>query len=122
MHSIINRLFEAIENCCDLNISRSAFVAIGKLYFCLGDYIHAEEYILKAFEDFDYSIPTFQLLIKILDKQEKYLELLSKMEAYLHMGSGYHNGCSFENFDAPNILQSPYKSAYRYLFDNDIEE
>lgn len=122
LHSIINRLLESIESCYDLNICRSAFVAIGKLYCCSGDYCNAEKFVRNAFEDFDYSISTFQLLMKILDKQEKYSELLSMMQTYLHMGAGYHDRCSFENFDVPNILQSPFESAYRLLFDNGIKE
>lgn len=122
LHSIINRLLEATENCYDLNTCRNAFVAIGRLYCHLDDYINAEKYVLYAFEDFDYSIPTFQLLIKILDKQEKYLDLLSMMKTYLHMSAGYHDRCSLENFDVPNILQSPFELEYRLLFDNDIEE
>lgn len=122
LHSIINRLLESIESCYDLNICRSAFVAIGKLYCCLGDYCNAEKFVRNAFEDLDYSISTFQLLMKILDKQEKYSELVSMMRTYLHMGAGYHDRCSFENFDVPNILQSPFESAYRLLFDNNIKE
>lgn len=122
LHSLINRLLESTDNCYDLNVCRSAFVAIGRLYCCLGEYINAEKFVRNAFEDFDYSISTFQLLMKILDKQEKYSELLSMMQTYLHMGAGYHDRCSFENFDVPNILQSPFKSAYRLLFDNGIKE
>lgn len=122
LHSLINRLLESTDNCYDLNVCRSAFVAIGRLYCCLDDYINAEKFVRNAFEDFDYSISTFQLLMKILDKQEKYSELLSMMQTYLHMGAGYHDRCSFENFDVPNILQSPFNSAYRLLFDNGIKE
>lgn len=122
IHSIIKRLLELIESCYDLNTCRSAFVVIGKLYCCLDDYCNAEKYVRYAFEDFDYSIPTFQILIKILDKQEKYPELLSMMQMYLHMGVGYHDICSFESFDVPNILQSPFESAYRLLFDCNIKE
>lgn len=122
LHSLINRLLESTDNCYDLNVCRSAFVAIGRLYCCLGDYINAEKFVRNAFEDFDYSISTFQLLMKILDKQEKYSDLLSMMQTYLHMGAGYHDRCSFEIFDVPNILQSPFESAYRLLFDNGIKE
>ena len=122
LRSLINRLLESTDNCYDLNVCRSAFVAIGRLYCCLGDYVNAEKFVRNAFEDFDYSISTFQLLIKILDKQEKYSELLSMMQTYLHMGAGYHGRCSFENFDVPNILRSPFESAYRLLFDNGIKE
>lgn len=121
LHSLINRLIESTDNCYDLNVCRSAFVAIGRLYCCLGDYINAEKFVRNAFEDFDYSIPTFQLLMKILDKQEKYSDLLFMMQNYLHMGAGYHDRCSFENFYVPNILQSPFESAYRLLFDNGIK-
>lgn len=114
--ALIDRILDAVNDCYDLNLCRDAFVAIGKLYYYLSDYTLAENYIRNAFEDYDYSIPTFQLFMKILDKQEKYEEMISLMKTYLNMDPGYHDTCSLKDFHVPNILSSPFASEYKAIF------
>ena len=116
LYIIINRLCDAINDCYDLNLCRSAFVAIGRLYYHLGEYALSEKYIQMAFADYDYSISTFQLYMRVLDQQKKFKEMLSLMKKYLSMRSGYHDKCSIQDFCVTNILHSPYASAYKQLF------
>lgn len=116
LYSQINRLCDATNDCYDLNLCRSAYVAVGKLYYFLGEYALSEKYFKMAFEDYDYSIPTFRLYINVLDRQKKFKEMLSLMEKYLSMDTGYHEKCSIKDFSANNILHSPYASAYKHLF------
>lgn len=120
LHILINRLLTATNGCYDLNLCRSAFVVIGRLYYCLGELTLSEEYIQKAFEDYDYSISTFRLYMQVLDKKKKFKEMLSLLKNYLSMSSGYHDKCSIEDFSVPNILHSPYALAYKNLFYKDI--
>lgn len=111
-----DRLIEITADCCDLNLNRKAFAAIGRLNYYLGNYIAAEEYVQKAFDDYDYSVPTFQLYMKVLDRQCKYEKMLTLTKDYLSMSPGFHDKCSLEHFFVPNILHSLYASAYKELF------
>lgn len=116
LYDLSDYLIKLAADCYDLDINRNIFVAISQLRYSLGDYIVAEEYIQKAFDDYDYSIPTFQLYMKILDKQCKYKKMLILMKSYLNMSIGFHDKCSIESFLVPNILHSPYASLYKSLF------
>lgn len=113
---LLDRLTKITADCYDLNLNRRAFVAIGHLNYYLGNYIVAEEYIQKAFDDFDYSMSTFQLYIKVLDKQRKYEKMLTLTKEYLTMSPGFHDKCSLECLSVPNILHSLYAPAYKELF------
>ena len=116
LYNLRDYLIELMVDCYDLDINRNAFVAIGQLCYYLGDYIAAEEYIQKAFDDYDYSVSTFQLYMKVLDQQRKYEKMLILMQNYLNMSIGFHDKCSIESFLVPNILHSPYASTYKSLF------
>lgn len=116
LQSLSDYLIELAADCYDFDISRNAFVAIGQLCNYLGDYATAEEYIKKAYDDYDYSVSTFQLYMKVLDTQRKYKTMLTLMENYLNMGTGFHDKCYIESFFVPNILHSPYASTYESLF------
>lgn len=116
LQSLSDCLIELTTDCWDLDISRNAFVAIGRLFYYLGNYITAEEHIKKAYDDYDYSVSTFQLYMKVLDKQRKYKTMLTLMENYLNMDTGFHDKCYIESFFVPNILHSPYAPIYESLF------
>lgn len=116
LQNLRDRFIKLSKECYDLEINRNFFVAIARLNYCLNEFIAAEEYIQKAFDDYDYSVSTFQLYMIILDKQRKYEKMLFLMKKYLNMSAGFHEKCSIDNFHVPNILLSPYASVYRDLF------
>lgn len=116
LYTLCDRLIRLSIDCYDLDINRNAFVVIGRLYYYLKNYFAAEEYIQKAFDDYDYSISTFQLYMKVLDKQYKYKKMLGLMKDFINMGSGFHDKCFIEDFLMPNILHSSYALSYKSLF------
>lgn len=117
LHRAIDLLRRLSDESFDVDLCRSAFSTIGKLYYYLGEYELAETNIRRAIDDYDYSVTTFSAYMQILDAQKKYLEIISSMKSYLEMSVGYHSPCTKEDFILSNIQNSTYYKDYVELFD-----
>lgn len=103
-------LEKAIENNTDYDLNnRSLYRALAKVYYIKHDYAKAEENILKAYCDFDYSIESFSLLIRILDAQKQYDKILAFVKEYVSQFGRLHRKLTLNDLSLQNILATPMR-------------
>ena len=99
---------EVAEKSNDNNLLRDVYIAKAKVLLYLGDLAIAEEYVINAYNDYDYRKSTFILLIKILDLQCKFKQMIFYANEYCLQFYKFHPKLFVNELDLKNIQHSNY--------------